>query len=177
MPLEIRTKSKVVSWKMKSVYQLVAGRTDAGFRTSQYLLESRPGSLLLIPLKRKWMGTQALLFALILTPIVIVLLSIGQLILQTYPTGWLPVALALLIPALILSSRWSRILALKRSRLPMARVLHPEIKTIKPSRFSAALTVMTEEGEMSLIVQGRNSTVSHALELAGTPLANSANTV
>ena len=132
---------------------------------------------MLIPLKRKWMGTQALLFALILTPIVIVLLSIGQLILQTYPTGWLPVALALLIPALILSSRWSRILALKRSRLPMARVLHPEIKTIKPSRFSAALTVMTEEGEMSLIVQGRNSTVSHALELAGTPLANSANTV
>src|SRR2546422_6278491 len=41
---------------MKSVYQLVAGRTDAGFRTSQYLLESRPGFLLLIPLKRKWMG-------------------------------------------------------------------------------------------------------------------------
>ncbi len=162
---------------MKSVYQLVAGRTDAGFRTSQYLLESRPGSLLLIPLKRKWMGTKALLFAVILTPIVIVLLSIGELIIQTYPTGWFPVALALIIPALILSSRWSQSIALKHSKLPMARVLHPEIKTSKPGRFSAALTVMTEEGEMSLIVQGRNSTVSRALELAGTPVANSANTV
>jgi len=165
---------------MKSVYQLVAGRTDAGFRTSQYLLASRPGSILLIPLKRKWMVTQALLAALILAPIVIVLLSIDQLIIQAYPTAWFPAALAyiaLLIFAFILSPRWSRTLALKRSRLPTARVLHPEIKTIKPGRFSTALTVITEEGEMSLIVQGRNSTVSRALELAGTPVTNSANTV
>src|SRR5438132_9458922 len=113
---------------MKSVYQLVAGRTDAGFRTSQYLLEWRPGSLLLIPLKRKWMVTQALLAALILAPIVIVLLSIDKLIIQAYPPAWFLVALsyiALLIFASILSSTWSRTLALNRSMVPMASVLNP----------------------------------------------------
>jgi len=91
-----------------------------------------------------------------------------ELVSQFYPTVRFPWSLISipLILVTILCYGWSQRLAWRFSKTT-EKSLHPEIKEIKRGIFSSTLTVETEDGEMSLVVQARNRTINQALELAG----------
>jgi hypothetical protein len=154
---------------MRSVFRLLAVRNDTGFRYFQYMLEAQPRSLALIPLPRRWLITSNLFFASCMVPVVFgALLTVG-LVVSAYSIATFPAGVAftlLVIIILTFGSGWSQRLYWKLFKPPLDKALHPEIKDIKPGRFHSTLTVETEEGIMTLVVQARHRILTQALDMA-----------
>ena len=157
---------------MRSVVRLQAIRNDVAFRSIPYILEARGGSLVLIPLPRRWLISSNLALTLVMVPVLLASLSTAQMIDRAEPAAILPVGIAyslFVILMLIKSAGWSQRLAWRLLKPTRERILHPEIKDIKIARFHSTLMVETKEGAMTFVVQARSRTITEALELASKP--------
>jgi hypothetical protein len=154
---------------MRSVFRLQALRSDSGFRSLPYILEAKAHSLLLIPLHRRWLITSTLFSAFFMVPVIIAVLWVIGLVDRASPVARFPAGVAyvlVLTATLILGFGWSQRLALRFAKPSQDKILHPGIKDVRPGKSHSTLTVETEEGTMSLVVQARNRTITQALELA-----------
>ena len=118
------------------------------------------------------MGTWMLLFVIWPGTFLISLFLATELVAQFYPTVQFPWGL-ISIPLILVSIPsygWSQRLAWRLSKTN-EKSLRPEIKNIKRGILSSTLTVETEDGKMSLVVQARKRIINQALELAGASLA------
>ena len=146
----------------------MAVRKAAGFGNPFYMLEAREGSLTLIPLPRRWVGTWTLLFTLCMLLFTTILYLAVELAVQFYPAATIATSVAyspLLVLFTILSYGWSQRLTWRFAKTSDKRV-HPKIKAIKRGIFSSTIDIDTEETGMTLVVRARRGTIARALELA-----------